>query len=69
MDNMNAMGGWELEELAKEALESVNIKDPAMRVAAMSGGQKRKVAVAGSLLGAPDLLILDEPTNHMDVQV
>jgi ABC-type ATPase involved in cell division len=66
---MTALGAWELEAKAKEALENVGISDPNMPVHKMSGGQRRKVAVAAALLGAPDLLILDEPTNHMDVQV
>ena len=67
-DKMNALGGWELEQRAKEALGEVGITSPDMKVEAMSGGQRRKVAVAAALLGAPDVLILDEPTNHMDVQ-
>ncbi len=33
------------------------------------GGQKKRVALAGTLLGKPDLLVLDEPTNHMDVEM
>ena len=69
MDVMSALGGWELEALAKEALEQVGITNTNMPVAKMSGGQRRKVTVAAALLGAPDVLILDEPTNHMDVQV
>lgn len=69
MDVMSALGGWELEALAKEALEQVGITNSNMPVDKMSGGQRRKVTVAAALLGAPDILILDEPTNHMDVQV
>lgn len=69
MDQMQALKAWELEANAKEALAQVGIIDPKMKVKAMSGGQARKVAVASALLGTPDVLILDEPTNHMDVQV
>jgi ABC transport system ATP-binding/permease protein len=69
MDMMNAVGGWELESKAKAVLESVGIANPQMKIEAMSGGQARKVAVAAALLGSPDVLVLDEPTNHMDVQV
>ena len=69
MDKMNAYGGWELEEKAKAVLEQVGIADPFMAVEEMSGGQRRKVTVAAAMLGSPDVLILDEPTNHMDIQV
>jgi ABC transport system ATP-binding/permease protein len=69
MDKMDALAAWELEANAKDALKEVGIADANMRVKAMSGGQARKVAVASALLGTPDVLILDEPTNHMDVQV
>jgi ATP-binding cassette subfamily F protein uup len=69
LDEMNALGAWELEDKAITVLEQVGIPDPNMSVDKMSGGQRRKVTVAAALLGQPDVLILDEPTNHMDVQV
>jgi ABC transport system ATP-binding/permease protein len=69
MDKMNALGAWELEGNAKNVLALLGISDPSMKIEAMSGGQARKVAVASALLGTPEVLILDEPTNHMDVQV
>lgn len=68
MDNMTALNAWELEADAKSVLARVGIQNPGMKIEAMSGGQARKVAVAAALLGSPDVLILDEPTNHMDVQ-
>lgn len=69
MDKMTALDAWELEASAQAVLAQVGIKNPSMKIDAMSGGQARKVAVAAALLGSPDVLILDEPTNHMDVQV
>lgn len=66
---VDALGAWQLEAQARGALASVGIPDAGMRVSEMSGGQRRKVAVAAALLGAADVVILDEPTNHMDVQV
>lgn len=69
MDKMNALDAWELEGRAKDVLALLGLSDPNMKIEAMSGGQARKVAVASALLGTPEVLILDEPTNHMDVQV
>lgn len=69
MNKMTALDAWELETNAKDVLAHVGIQNPTMKIEAMSGGQARKVAVAAALLGSPDVLILDEPTNHMDVQV
>lgn len=66
-DEMNAMNGWEVSADAHEILESLGMPDTNRLVSGLSGGQKRRVALAAALLAAPDLLILDEPTNHMDL--
>ena len=68
-DEMNAMNGWEVSADAHEILESLGMPDTNRLVSGLSGGQKRRVALAAALLAAPDLLILDEPTNHMDLGV
>lgn len=47
-------------------LHSTQLEAP---VGSLSGGQRRRVALAAALLSAPDVLILDEPTNHMDLEV
>ncbi|HZS08650.1 MAG TPA: ABC-F family ATP-binding cassette domain-containing protein [Blastocatellia bacterium] len=59
-------GAWELETEAKAVLAELGITDLAAKMGTLSGGQKKRVALAHSLIIKPDLLILDEPTNHLD---
>lgn len=68
-DEMNAMNAWEVSADAHDILESLGMPDATRPISGLSGGQKRRVALAAALLAAPDLLILDEPTNHMDLGV
>jgi len=60
-------GGWDLTHEAAAVLDHVGILDLDRDVASMSGGEKRRVALARLLVARPDLAILDEPTNHLDV--
>lgn len=57
--------GQKLETL----LESNPVVNVSVQVGKLSGGQRRRLALAAALLGSPDLLVLDEPTNHMDVEM
>ena len=66
---MDILGGWEFKEQAEAMLKQVGIPSSGHLVGKMSGGQKRRVALAAALLASPDLIIADEPTNHMDHQV
>ena len=68
-DEMNAMNAWEVSADAHDILDSLGMPDATRPISGLSGGQKRRVALAAALLAAPDLLILDEPTNHMDLGV
>jgi len=63
MDELNA---WQLESDAKTALSKLGIQDYDARLGVMSGGQRKRVAMAAALLQPSDVLILDEPTNHID---
>ena len=63
MDTLNA---WQLESDAKSILTKLGITDFAAPISTLSGGQKKRVALAGALISPSQLLILDEPTNHID---
>lgn len=63
MDSLNA---WQMESDAKTILTKLNIFDFDAKVATLSGGQKKRIALAGTLITPSNLLILDEPTNHID---
>jgi ATP-binding cassette subfamily F protein uup len=63
---MDAENAWQLESEAKNILSRLGIADFAALVRTLSGGQKKRVALASALIQPSDLLILDEPTNHID---
>lgn len=63
---MDASGVWNLESEAKSILTKLGIYDFQADMATLSGGQRKRVAMAYSLITPSDLLILDEPTNHID---
>jgi ATP-binding cassette subfamily F protein uup len=59
-------GGWEIETNARTVLTQLGIHDTAAQMGTLSGGQRKRVALAHELIVKPDILILDEPTNHLD---
>lgn len=65
---IETLGGWDRRTEAARMLQSLGLADPEQTVDSMSGGERRRVALAGLLLQAPDLAILDEPTNHLDAE-
>ncbi|MBN6888547.1 ABC-F family ATP-binding cassette domain-containing protein [Cytobacillus horneckiae] len=65
---LDASNGWEASTNAKTILTKLGITDVNKRIGELSGGQKKRVALAQSLIQSADLLILDEPTNHLDYE-
>ncbi|MGH9770048.1 MAG: ABC-F family ATP-binding cassette domain-containing protein, partial [Blastocatellia bacterium] len=65
---LETSGAWQLETEAKNILARLGVSDLRARMSALSGGQRKRVALAHSLIIKPDLLILDEPTNHLDAE-
>lgn len=63
---VDTAGGWQLESEAKTVLTKLGITDFVQKVGDLSGGQKKRVALARALIAPSELLILDEPTNHLD---
>ncbi|MBX3010614.1 MAG: ABC-F family ATP-binding cassette domain-containing protein [Caldilineaceae bacterium] len=65
---LDRTAGWAAEANAKTILTQLGITDFAAKVGTLSGGQRKRVALARALIDRADLLILDEPTNHIDAE-
>ena len=65
-DKMDAANAWNLESDAKTILTKLNINNYYQKTGTLSGGQIKRMALARALITPVDLLILDEPTNHID---
>ena len=65
-EKIDAMDAWDIERKAEIAMDALRLPPGESGVKNLSGGEKRRVALAKLLLSNPDFLLLDEPTNHLD---
>ncbi|MEO1351142.1 MAG: ABC-F family ATP-binding cassette domain-containing protein, partial [Cyanobacteria bacterium J06635_15] len=65
---MENAGAWDLETNAKIVLTKLGIEDFDAPIKSLSGGYRKRIALATALLSSPDLLLMDEPTNHLDAE-
>ena len=67
-EQIEARDGWGIDQKVEVAMDALRCPPGDWQVANLSGGEKRRVALARLLLSNPDILLLDEPTNHLDAE-
>ena len=67
-DEIEAIGAWDLDHTVEMAMDALRCPPGEADVSVVSGGERRRIALARLVLSKPDMMLLDEPTNHLDAE-
>ncbi|WP_107040274.1 ABC-F family ATP-binding cassette domain-containing protein [Brumimicrobium mesophilum] len=68
-EEISELNAWDLDSLVEQVLSKLKLDNHGAKISTLSGGQRKRVALAKVLISEPDFLFLDEPTNHLDLDM